>query len=197
MSAARGVRAQISVSELERVIVLIGRSPRLYAPKGGELPIAIDMDKTGITNTQQSLHFLDCLCDHAARLAGRKLVLQLNEHLIGAIYPTCKDRRNVKGSDRILREKGRRIGNEKLRGFQGPNVCSVRLVQQDGEFAEHGARLRHPGDFNIFLDDYYCALSEDQQAAGPRTSGEHGLAGLVGRNRKASEPFLKNSTIGI
>jgi hypothetical protein len=96
-----------------------------------------------------------------------------------------------------LREKGRRIGNEKLRGFQGPNVCSVRLVQQDGEFAEHGARLRHPGDFNIFLDDYYCALSEDQQAAGPRTSGEHGLAGLVGRNRKASEPFLKNSTIGI
>ena len=51
MSAARGVRAQISVSELERVIVLIGRSPRLYAPKGCELPIAIDMDKTGITNT--------------------------------------------------------------------------------------------------------------------------------------------------
>ena len=31
--------------------------------------------------------------------------------------------------------------------------------------------------------------------AGPRTSGEHGLAGLVGRNRKASEPLLENRTV--
>jgi hypothetical protein len=43
------------------------------------------MDKTGIANTQQSLHFLHRLCDHATRLAGLKLILQLNENLIGAI----------------------------------------------------------------------------------------------------------------
>src|SRR5262249_49480853 len=128
-------------------VVLVGRSPRLYAPKGGELPIAIDMDKTGITNTQQYLHFLDCLCDHAERRAALKLLLQLNEYLIGATYPTCKDRRNVKGSVRILREKGRRIAIVPYTTLFRSNVCSVRLVQQDGEFAEHSARLRHPGDF--------------------------------------------------
>ena len=63
-----------------------GRSEYLLTllRKGGELPIAIDMDKTGIA-TQQSLHFLDRLRDHAARLAGLELVLQLNENLIGAI----------------------------------------------------------------------------------------------------------------
>ena len=53
--------------------------------KGNELPIAINMDKTGIASTQESFHFLDRLCDHAARLVGLKLVLQLNENLIGAI----------------------------------------------------------------------------------------------------------------
>ena len=52
----------------------IGGRP-VYATRGGELPIAIDLDKTGIANTQQSLHFLDRLCDHVARLAGFKLVL--------------------------------------------------------------------------------------------------------------------------
>ena len=43
------------------------------------------MDKTGIANTKQSLQFLDCLGDYAARLAGLELALQLNENLIGAI----------------------------------------------------------------------------------------------------------------
>jgi hypothetical protein len=50
-----------------------------------ELPIAISMDKTGIANTQQSLQFLDCLGDHAARLVGLELILQLNENLISAV----------------------------------------------------------------------------------------------------------------
>lgn len=49
------------------------------------LPIAICLDKTGIANTQQSPHFLDCLSDHAAWLAAFKLAFQLNENLIGAI----------------------------------------------------------------------------------------------------------------
>jgi hypothetical protein len=43
------------------------------------------MDKTGIASAQQSLHFFDRLRDHAARLAGLELILQLNENLIGAI----------------------------------------------------------------------------------------------------------------
>jgi hypothetical protein len=50
-----------------------------------ELPIAIGMDKTGIANTKQSLQFLDCLGDYAARPAGLELALQLNENLISAI----------------------------------------------------------------------------------------------------------------
>jgi hypothetical protein len=50
-----------------------------------KLPIAIVMDKTGIANTKQSLQFLDCLGDYAARPAGLELALQLNENLISAI----------------------------------------------------------------------------------------------------------------
>ena len=50
-----------------------------------ELPIAIGMDKTGIANAKQSLQFLDCLGNYAARPAGLELALQLNENLISAI----------------------------------------------------------------------------------------------------------------
>src|SRR5439155_26650088 len=39
----------------------------------------------------------------------------------------------------------------KLRGFQRKYVRRVRLIQQHGEFAEHGIRLRDPGDLNAFL----------------------------------------------
>ena len=67
-----------------------GRLGRFSAFRGhtappSELPIAIGMDKTGIANTKQSLQFLDCLGDYAARPAGLELALQLNENLISAI----------------------------------------------------------------------------------------------------------------
>ena len=37
------------------------------------------------------------------------------------------------------------IGDMKLRGFQRMYIRRVRLIQQYGEFAEDGTRLRHPG----------------------------------------------------
>jgi hypothetical protein len=43
---------------------------------------------------------------------------------------------------------GGRIGDMKLRGFKRTYIRRVRLIQQHGEFAEHGTRLRHPGDLN-------------------------------------------------
>ena len=43
------------------------------------------MDKTSVADTQQSLQFLDCLGDDAARLVGLKLTFQLNENLISAV----------------------------------------------------------------------------------------------------------------
>src|SRR6476646_5152968 len=71
----------------------------------------------------------------------------------------------------------------------------VRLIQQDGQFAEHGSRLRHSSDLDILLYDHNRALPEDQQPAGPRTSGEHGLAGLVGCNWKGGQPFLEDCAV--
>jgi hypothetical protein len=56
----------------------------------------------------------------------------------------------------------------KLRGFKRTHIGCVRLIQQHGEFAEHGARLRHPGDLNAFLYDRDRALLKDQQPVFPR-----------------------------
>jgi hypothetical protein len=55
----------------------------------------------------------------------------------------------------------------------------MRLIQQHGEFAEHGLGLRHPGDLKPFLNDCDRALLKDQQPAGCRGCAEHALAGLV------------------
>jgi hypothetical protein len=38
----------------------------------------------------------------------------------------------------------------------------VRLIQQHGEFAEHGTWLRDPSDLNAFLYDRDFALFKDQ-----------------------------------
>ena len=58
-----------------------------------------------------------------------------------------------KERDRVYPKYGGRIGDMKLRGFKRTYIGRVRLIQQHGEFAEHGARLRHPGDLNAFLYD--------------------------------------------
>ena len=81
------MRDLITEGVADRVAIRMGAIEYLLTllRKGSELPIAIDMDKTGIASVQQSLHFLDRLRDHAGRLAGLELVLQLNENLIGAI----------------------------------------------------------------------------------------------------------------
>ena len=107
------------------------KRPIFYAPQRNrslELPIAIRVDETCVTNSEQLPHFLDSLGNHAVRLAGLKLALELNENAISAVKPSSKDCRNVKGSDWVSREKGRSIGNEKLRGFQSSHMRCMRLV---------------------------------------------------------------------
>src|SRR5437899_8069559 len=83
----------------------------------------------------------------------------------------------------------------KLRGFQRTYVRRVRLIQQHGEFAEHGIRLRDPGDLNAFLYDRDFALLKDQELAACRGGPEHGLAGLVGYERKDGELPLENGDV--
>src|SRR5262245_12980393 len=89
-----------------------------------------------------------------------------------------------------------RVGDMKLRGFKRTYIRRVRLIQQHGEFAEDGTRLRHPGDLNAFLYDRDRALLKDQQSAGCRGGAEYGLTGLVSGERKGGEPPLENRNIG-
>jgi hypothetical protein len=103
---------------------------------------------------------------------------------------------NIKERGRVYPEYGGRIGDVKLRGFQCTHVRAVRLIQQRREFAEHGTRLRHLRDLNAFLYNGDRALFKDQQTAGCRGGAEHGLAGLVARERKGSELPLENGDIG-
>ena len=84
----------------------------------------------------------------------------------------------------------------KLRGFKRTHIGCVRLIQQHGEFAEHGPRLRHPGDLNAFLYDRDRALLKDQQPARCRGGAEHRLASLVGDEGKGSKLPLENGDIG-
>src|SRR6516165_7964920 len=72
----------------------------------------------------------------------------------------------------------------------------MRLVQQRGELAKHRARLRHLGDLDGIFDDNYRTLLEDQQPARSRTGGEHVLAGLIGNERKGSDPLQEGGAIG-
>ena len=65
----------------------------------------------------------------------------------------------------------------------------VRLIQQDGWFAEHGARLRHLSDLDVLLDDHDRALPEDQQPAGPLVLQERVRAGLRRANGLGGPPI--------
>src|SRR5215469_10194070 len=142
------------------------------------------INKAGTADGEKSFYFTDCFGHHAVWLAGLKFVLQLNKGLVSRIESVCQRCSNIKDRDRILREKGGRVGYMKLRGFQGTHLRRVRLAQQDGEFAKNGTRLRHPSNLCILLYDCDCALREDEQPTGPRTLGNHRFAGLVGHDRK-------------
>jgi hypothetical protein len=66
----------------------------------------------------------------------------------------------------------------------------VRLVEQRGKLAEHRARLRHRGDLDAVFDDGDRAILEDQKLAGFGAFGEHGLVGLIARDRQRGEALL-------
>ena len=70
-------------------------------------------------------------------------------------------RRNIKKYERVFRENFC-AGDMKLRGFQGTHVRGVRLIQQRGEFAEHGV---HPPRWpnSVRPLPRYCKLHEGQR----------------------------------
>ncbi len=52
---------------------------------------------------QQFLHLLDRSADHAARLAGLELALNLDKRSVGGVETSRKDRGDVPGSVEILK----------------------------------------------------------------------------------------------
>src|SRR5262249_61669460 len=110
---------------------------------------------------------------------------------IGAIETLRQHICDVKERDRVYPKYGGRIGDMKLRGFKRMYIRRVRLIQQRGEVAEDGTRLRHPGDLNAFLYDRDPALLNDQQSAGCRGGAEHGLTGLVSGERKGDRAWCQ------
>jgi len=99
-------------------------------------------------------------------------------------------------SDRVYPEQGGRIGHVKLRGLQRSYIRRVRLIEKHGEFAKHGTGFRHRGDLDAFPEDYDRALPQDQQPAARRGGNKHGLAGLVGCDRKAGKLPLEYGHVG-
>ena len=71
----------------------------------------------------------------------------------------------------------------------------MRLIQQRGELAEHGTGLGHLSDLDAILDEGDRALLEDQQPSCRPAGSEHGLAGLVGCERKGA--CLAWKTVGF
>jgi hypothetical protein len=69
------------------------------------------------------------------------------------------------------------------------------LTEQHRQFAEHRARLRHLGDLHPVLGDLDRTCLQDQQPAGGRAGGEHGLASLVGGEGESGEPRLEGGGI--
>jgi len=125
------------------------------------------VNKTSAADGEKSFYFTDRFGHHAVWLARLKLALELNKGVIGGIESVCQRCSNIKDRDRILREKGGRVGYMKLRGFQGTHLRRVRLAQQDGELAKNGTRLRHLSNLCILLYDRDYALREDEQPTGP------------------------------
>src|SRR5437773_5612310 len=60
------------------------------------------IDQPGITTRcQQLLHLLDHLADHAPRLAGLKVMLDLDQGSVSGVEAPCKDCCHVEGDRRI------------------------------------------------------------------------------------------------
>src|SRR5262245_1673971 len=57
-------------------------------------------------------------------------------------------------------------------------------------------KVTEPGDLDAFPNDFDRALFKDQQPAGRRACGEHGLAGPVSHERKGDKLPLENGHIG-
>src|SRR5262249_32928003 len=77
---------------------------------------------------QQNLHLLGRLADHAARLSGLNLPLQLKEGLIGTLEALCQDCCNIQEPDRVYSQQGRPIGDVKLRSFQRTYIARISAV---------------------------------------------------------------------
>jgi len=109
----------------------------------------------------------------------------------------CAKRHRNAYRDRILSQKDSRVGDVKLRGFQRAYVHFVRLIEQNGEFTEHGARLRHLGNLPVLLEDRDGTFLEDQQPSGPRTIDDYALAGLIGHDWKGGDTVLSGGLFGM
>ena len=91
-------------------------------------------------------------CDHDLRLASMKLPLQLNESAIGVIDASSQDRGDVDACELVLCKK-RLVSEVKLGRLQGKHIRGVGLIQENREFAKHGARFGHVGDLDAVFDD--------------------------------------------
>lgn len=72
----------------------------------------------------------------------------------------------------------------------------MRLIEQNGELAEHGAALGHADDLNAVLDDGDRSLLEKQELLAPRPGKEHDFARLELGERKRAEALLNGFGIG-
>src|SRR5262245_37676481 len=72
----------------------------------------------------------------------------------------------------------------------------MRLIQQCRKLAQYRSRLPDLRDFDILFDNCHRAALEDEKLAASRTSGEHGLAGLIGDDWKRAELLLDDGAVG-
>jgi hypothetical protein len=70
--------------------------------------------------------------NHATRLAGLELALDLDQGSVGGIETPREEHRHVEQGSRIIGEQACRVGDVELRGLQGADVRRVGLIQQHG-----------------------------------------------------------------
>src|SRR5262249_49443660 len=142
-SAAAIVAVSIRIPKTAGMLCLLGYKPtamsipphwphKLSRPRKSFLDKGIEripcINKAGTTDGETSFHLTNSLGDHAVWLAGLKLALQLNKDVISAIDSVRQHCCNIKDRDRIVCEKGGRVGCVKLRGFHGTHIRRVRLI---------------------------------------------------------------------
>src|SRR5256885_12220733 len=92
------------------------------------------VDQPGITTRcQQLLHLLDHLADHAPRLAGLKVMLDLDQGSVSGVEAPCKDCCHVEGD--------RRRSEEHTSELQSPCnlVCRLLLETKNYNTCLHAA----------------------------------------------------------